>query len=367
MLHFNHLIHSLTFRVNVILLILLALLGWGFTQVFAAVCQDSLDEHAMMICYGLIFIHFVIMAGVIMTITRWLLHSLTKMADARDGRMSIERDIAIAANIQNGMLPRSFEKRKDIDIYGMQNPAKTVGGDLYDYFIRRSYTDEGGSDYLFFIIGDVSGKGVPAALIMSVVCHLFRNVSRRSTDAARIAGSINASLTERNEENMFCTAFVGVLDLTTGQLDYCNAGHNAPIIIRNGKKAEHLHSKKIQLPLGVDSMILYTSETIYLKKDDMMFLYTDGVSEAENADKQFFGDDATFRAVQEASNSESMEMLVTNVIGKLRTFVQSTEQSDDITMLALKRLVPDPTKIRSVTEELEREYESEQKKAPQPC
>lgn len=250
-------------------------------------------------------------------------------------KVSIERDIAIAANIQQGMLPKPLAERADIDIHGMLHPAKMVGGDLFDYFIRKVYTeDDGNHDTLFFCIGDVSGKGVPAALIMSVVCHLFRNISRRSANAARICDSINIGLAESNEENMFCTLFVGVLDLKTGRLDYCNAGHNAPVFVRRGEAK--FMSPKVNLPLGVDGKFRYKAQYIHLKQDDMMFLYTDGVTEAENKDKQLFGDDATLKAVASACKATSMQVLVANVFAAVKSFVESYEQSDDITVLSLR-------------------------------
>ena len=380
--------------------------GWHIHCMIPARDHNTLSMVIIVISYLMVGILFLLMAISTMLILRWYLHPLRKIAKAteeisrgnfdvalpeirqrtdirqlRDNfvrmqhaikqyildlrstteqKVSIERDISIAANIQNGMLPKPIEPRGDIDISGLLNPAKAVGGDLYDFFIRRNYTDRDGThDYLFFIIGDVSGKGIPAALIMSVVCHLFRNVSRRTTDAARIAGSINTSLTEGNDENMFCTVFVGVLDLNTGHLGYCNAGHNAPIILRSGKQAEFLKTEHVQLPLGVDSTYLYTSESMQLDKNDILFLYTDGVTEAENNDKVLLGDDTTLKAVQAASRSTSMQVLIANVLATVRDFTNGTEQSDDITMLCLKRLEPKKTPLKTVTEELEEEARRE--------
>lgn len=380
--------------------------GWHVHCMIPARDHNTLSTVITIISYMMVGVLFLLMALCIMLVLRWYLHPLSKIADAteeisrgnfdvelpkirqhtdvrqlRDNfvrmqhaikqyiqdlrstteqKVGIERDIAIAANIQMGMLPKKFDPRNDIDISGMLHPAKVVGGDLYDYFIRRSYTDaDGAHDYLFFIIGDVSGKGVPAALIMSVVCRLFRNVSRRSTDAARIAGSINASLTEGNDENMFCTVFVGVLNLATGHLDYCNAGHNAPIILRTGKQPEFLASDKVQLPLGVDSTYLYTADSLQLDKDTRLFLYTDGVTEAENAQKELFGDENLIKAVQAARHCTSMKMLVANVLASVRDFTKGSEQSDDLTMLCLKRLEPKKAPLKTVTEELEEEARRE--------
>lgn len=361
--------------------------GWRIRCMIPARDHNTLSMVILGLSYFIFATLFILLAICIMLVHRWYLHPLSKIVDAtkqisrgnfdvelptitqntevrmlRDNfmrmqhaikqyildlsstteqKVSIERDIAIAAHIQEGMLPKDFEARQDVDISGLLNPAKTVGGDLYDYFVRRSYTDsDGNHDYLFFIIGDVSGKGVPAALIMSVVCHLFRNISRRSTNAARICDSINIGLAEGNNESMFCTVFVGVLDLETGKLEYCNAGHNPPLLVRDGK-AEFMEPEKIQLPLGVDGNHLYKSETIQLQKDDIIFLYTDGVTEAENKDKQLFGNEATQRAVLSAAKSKTMKVLNANVLGAVRSFVDGTEQSDDLTMLCIKRLEPE--------------------------
>lgn len=363
--------------------------GWKIHCMVPAREHNYLSMVILGLSYGMFSMLFVLMALCIMLVLRWYLHPLSQIADAteeiargnfnaelpvikqrtdirqlRDNfvrmqsalkqyindlrsateqKVGMERDIAIAAHIQDGMLPKDFQSRPDVDIHGILNAAKTVGGDMYDYFVRRSYTDKDGNhDYLFFIIGDVSGKGVPAALIMSVVCHLFRNISRRTTDAARICDSINIGLAEGNNENMFCTVFVGVLDLVTGVLECCNAGHNAPIFVRDGE-AKFLKPQMIQLPLGVDGYYRYKSETIQLEKDDIMFLYTDGVTEAENKQKELFGDEATMKSVLAASKSKTMQVLVANVLASVHSFVEGSEQSDDLTMLCLKRHEPEKT------------------------
>ena len=148
----------------------------------------------------------------------------TKAINAEKGRM--ESELKIAHDIQMSMLPKTFPpypERDDIDIYGQLMPAKEVGGDLYDFYIR--------DEKLFFCIGDVSGKGVPASLVMAVTQTLFRTISRRESQPDRIMTTINESIAEDNESNMFVTLFIGVLDLPTGRLRYCNAGHNAPVLI----------------------------------------------------------------------------------------------------------------------------------------
>ena len=251
-------------------------------------------------------------------------------------KVSIERDISIAATIQQGMLPNEIGEREDIDVCGILRPAKTIGGDIYDYFIRKVTDKTTGQrdEYLFFCIGDVSGKGVPAALLMTVTGHLFRNISRRTTNVAKICSSINIDLAEGNNENMFCTTFVGVLNLTTGLLNYCNAGHNAPIILHDGK-AEFLNVTT-NLPFGIEPDMKYQVETLHLNKGDILFLYTDGVTEAENLQKELFGNEATIKALSAASNSSNMKTLIANVTAAVNNFADGAEQSDDMTILAIK-------------------------------
>lgn len=251
-------------------------------------------------------------------------------------KAGIERDLLIASSVQMGMLPKlypAFPEREDVDIYGFLKPAKTVGGDLYDYFIH--------DEKLFFCIGDVSGKGVPASLFMAVIRALFRNVSLHTDDPAEILDSLNTAIAEGNTHNMFCTMFLGVLDLKTGHLDYCNAGHNAPIIRRiddDGKIDVHYANPKVNIAVGVMEGFPYVKEEAYIKKGEAIFLYTDGVTEAENAQKQLFGEEATLRALAEARahHQRSAKEFVEYVYGVVKGYAGNTEQSDDITMVVVE-------------------------------
>lgn len=243
-------------------------------------------------------------------------------------KANMERDLHIAAKIQQGMLLKvfpAFPERSDIDIYGMQRAAKEVGGDIFDFLMR--------DDRLYFLIGDVSGKGVPASLFMTVVGHLFRNVARYSTSASVIVEAINNGLAEGNDEDMFCTLFCGVLDMQTGKVDYCNAGHNAPIWIHDSKTA--FMSPEVNLPTGVIGEFEYKSENILLSEGDALFLYTDGVTEAENRDKDLFGD-ATTLAMVDLLKDMPMRDLSDGVYDAVKQFVDGYEQSDDLTVLCLR-------------------------------
>ena len=240
----------------------------------------------------------------------------------------IESELRIAREIQLGMIPKifpPFPERKDIDLYAMLVPAKEVGGDLYDFFIE--------DEKLYFIIGDVSGKGVPASLVMAVTCRLFRTVASHASDPAEIVASLNNALAESNESNMFCTFFLGILDLQSGKLLYCNAGHNAPLLVAPGGIVTPLDVKP-NLPLGVIGGFPYVPQETMLEKGTLLFLYTDGVTEAENPAKELYSD-ARLKEVLAAANSD-VRSLVNDVKSSVDTYAAGTEQSDDITILCLR-------------------------------
>ncbi len=251
-------------------------------------------------------------------------------------KAGIERDLTIASHIQMGMLPKlypAFPDRSEIDVYGLLKPAKTVGGDLYDYFIR--------DEKFFFCIGDVSGKGVPASLFMAVIRALFRNVSLHTDDPSEILSSLNTALSEGNTHNMFCTMFLGVLDLRTGHLDYCNAGHNAPVVRRaknDGTVDVFFAEIKVNIAVGVFEGFPYEKQETTLNPGDAIFLYTDGVTEAENHSKKLFGDDALLKALSTARShgARSTKEFADSVYQIVKAYADGAEQSDDITMCVVE-------------------------------
>lgn len=264
----------------------------------------------------------------------WLFRKLQKTSISK---ASIESELNIASGIQMAMLPKlypAFPERKEIDVYGFLKPAKSVGGDLYDYFIR--------DDKFFFCIGDVSGKGVPAALYMAVVRALFRNVSLHVEDPAKIVSALNTALSEGNDFNMFCTMFLGVMDLTNGHIEYCNAGHNRPAICRRTEDGEHISvsyaNVKVNIAVGVMEGFPYVKESVNLNPGESIFLYTDGFTEAENKAKALYGDDAALATITAADNrnfSHTKEF-VEYVYSELKKYSVGAEQNDDITMMALE-------------------------------
>lgn len=240
----------------------------------------------------------------------------------------IESELRIARDIQMGMVPKifpPFPSRNDIDLYAVLKPAKEVGGDLYDFFIE--------DEKLYFIIGDVSGKGIPASLVMSVTCRLFRTMAMHVKSPEKIMASLNDTLTENNESNMFCTAFVGILDLNTGRLEYCNAGHNAPVLMDlSGVKYMDVEPN---LALGLFEGFPYRAQSCTLEKGNTMFLYTDGVTEAENISKELYSDGHLLEVLGKNNGGEPVQITEV-IVNDIERYSQGAEQSDDITILCLK-------------------------------
>ena len=261
-------------------------------------------------------------------------HSLTKyVAELRDAtaqKAAIESELKVAHDIQMSMLPKTFPpypERHDLDIYGSLTPAKGVGGDLFDFHIR--------DEKLFFCIGDVSGKGVPASLYMAVTRSLFRNVSTYASQPADIVTALNNAQVEGNDTNMFVTLFVGVLDLQTGLLTYCNAGHDAPLLV--GRDVGELPCEP-NLPIGVIADFQFKNQEIRLDPGTTIFLFTDGLNEAENAEHAQFGDVRIWKTAQKmlAEQRHQPKELIGEMTDKVHQFVGDAEQSDDLTMLAIQ-------------------------------
>jgi len=240
----------------------------------------------------------------------------------------IESELRIARDIQMGMVPKifpPFPERDDVDLYAKLIPAKEVGGDLYDFFI------EGIKCY--FIVGDVSGKGVPASLVMAVTCRLFRTVSAHFQTPAEIVTALNDALAESNESNMFCTFFIGILDLESGHLQYCNAGHNAPVILSPSGEVKFMEVEA-NLPLGLFGGFPYQGQECTIEKGTSIFLYTDGVTEAENVEKALYSDKRLLQLLDELRKEEPHSM-VNDVLKDIECHVSGAEQSDDITIMCL--------------------------------
>jgi sigma-B regulation protein RsbU (phosphoserine phosphatase) len=238
----------------------------------------------------------------------------------------IESELRIARDIQMGMVPKNFPpypERNDVDLYAKLIPAKEVGGDLYDFFIK--------DEKFYFIVGDVSGKGVPASLVMAVTCRLFRTVATHFNTPAEIVTALNDTLADKNESNMFCTAFIGVLDLQTGFMQYCNAGHNAPVMMHGSGKMEYMNVQP-NLPLGLFEGFPYTGQECTLTKGDSLFLYTDGVTEAESITKELYSEEHLLEFLAAYHQVEPAKV-VDEVHHDIERHATGAEQSDDITIM----------------------------------
>ena len=243
-------------------------------------------------------------------------------------KVRIQGELQIARDIQMGMIPQvfpPFPERKDIDLYACMVPAREVGGDLYDYFLQEGR--------LYFCIGDVSGKGVPASLFMAVARNLFRATGRQGLPPAEIARRINEILSDGNEQLMFVTMFIGAIDLRTGNLDFCNCGHNPPVVLRRDGKPAFL-ACKANTSLGILPDATFEGEQVAGFKDMPLFLYTDGLNEAENPAHEIFGSDRLLAALGEPYTDA--ETAVLRMQAAVSAFVSGADASDDLTMLCLE-------------------------------
>ena len=250
-----------------------------------------------------------------------------KLRDAYDklevttkAKERIESELRIAREIQKRMLPHVFPKRRDVDLYAMMTPAKEVGGDLYGYALI--------DNLLYFCVGDVSGKGVPAALYMAEVTRMFRTLVDGRLSPNVIATRLNHALVEDNEQGMFVTMFIGLIDLKSGHMEFCNAGHNPPLL--NGQYMQ----VESNAPIGLWSEIEYAGERVDDMHGKTLFVYTDGINEAENIYKEQFGDERLKALLQQdwgdaRQTSETIHKAV-------EEFVGSAELSDDFTKMCIK-------------------------------
>lgn len=246
----------------------------------------------------------------------------------------IESELKIAHNIQVSMLPRTFPpypKRSDLAIYAMIEPAREVGGDLFDFF----FIDE---RHFCFLIGDVSGKGVPAALFMVITRSLLKTQALQGSPAEEILNKVNNLLCSENAEMMFVTLFLGILDTVTGEIKFANAGHNPPLIGRQNEPFTYLKPRRGFVLAGMEDF-QYRQEKLQLAPGDTLFLYTDGVTEAMDPDGCQFSDQKLQAILAPGNQLNEIEM-INKVRLEIETFVRSAPQSDDITMLVVRWLGP---------------------------
>jgi sigma-B regulation protein RsbU (phosphoserine phosphatase) len=257
--------------------------------------------------------------------------SIKQALEVRDNYAAVKQELDIARNIQLSILPKtnaSSMKIKGVDIAAMLIPAHEVGGDFYDFFKIDEHR-------LGFCIGDVSGKGIPAAIFMAVCKTALKSIAVKGTPADECFRSINTTLLDESPLNVFVTVFYGILNIQTGELEYCNAGHNPTYHITSGGQVNPLPQVD-GIPFGFKDYP-YGKQTITLQKGDTLFLSTDGIDEAMDKDENEFSGKRLMKTLEEFSNYQLSD-LNKSVIGKVQEFTGGISQSDDITMLALRYL-----------------------------
>ena len=242
----------------------------------------------------------------------------------------LQSELIIAHDIQMGMLTTVFPERDDLDLFASMTPAKEVGGDLYDFILE--------DDELFFIIGDVAGKGVPASLYMAVTRTLFRNLAGNYQNAANIMRQMNQAIASANESLVFVTAFVGVLDLRTHHLTYCNAAHNAPALITADGQCKLL-DVDTNLPIGIEDHYRYEEQHMDFPENTALLLYTDGLTEAmyisADGSRKLFGEERLLHDLRKNSQASAIEV-IDYLKQHVNVFADGTVQGDDLTLLFLR-------------------------------
>ena len=246
---------------------------------------------------------------------------------------SIKGDLAVASEIQQAILPRVFppfpENASQMDIAASMNAAKDVGGDFYDFF----RIDE---DRIGFVIADVSGKGIPAAIFMAVCRTLIRATGLRDVKPSECISYTNNLIAEESASSMFVTAFYGIYNIKTGEVTYTNAGHNPPYVVRANGSIERLPISK-NIIVGFIENFQFSEETLHLEPGDTLLLYTDGVTEAVDSELKEYGEERLETLLKNTTQMGCQEM-IDAVKADVKAFTEEAEQSDDITLLAIKRL-----------------------------
>lgn len=252
------------------------------------------------------------------------------LAEAATAKERMESELRIARSIQMELVPKTFPPfphRKDFSLFATMVPAREVGGDFYD-FMMTSEED------LWIVIGDVSGKGIPAAMFMAVTRTFLRAFVQEETSPGKVLRRVNDELARNNDANMFVTLFCGVLHLPTGQFRWASGGHNLPFLMQGAGAVVFLPQSKGTV-LGAMEGMEYEERLLQIQSGDTLFLYTDGVTEAMAEDNTWFGNDRTQRILQKLCGKNSRE-IVDGVADALNGFVGGAEQSDDITMLVMQ-------------------------------
>ncbi len=256
-----------------------------------------------------------------------LVRYIEELKDTTAQKASIESELNVANSIQMSMLPNVFPDREGLDMYASMTPAKEVGGDLYGYLLK--------DDNLYFCLGDVSGKGVPASLFMAQVTRLFRTLANQQLSPSDICTHMNDALSgDENPTNMFVTLFVGMVDLTSGHLSFCNAGHNPPVIGGGEHHGDFLEMKP-NFPIGVLPGLEFEGEEIESIKGRALFIYTDGLNEAENREHEQFGDERLLDILRN-THFDSAQQVIETLAAEVEKHREGADPNDDLTMMCLR-------------------------------
>ena len=287
--------------------------------------REKMESERQQMLLIMAIIVIILVAVVVFSLLR--LQAARRLARLKTEQERIESELRIARNIQMSMVPSVFPNREGLDMYASMTPAREVGGDLYGYVMT--------GDQLYFCLGDVSGKGVPASLFMAQATRLFQTLARQGMQPAEICTRMNDALSgEDNQNMMFVTFFLGLIDLTSGHLSFCNAGHNPPVIGGSPSNGEFL-KMQTNVPLGLCAGFKFVGEEIDTIKGRPLFIYTDGLNEAENLQQEQFGDERLLGILRN-THFESARQVVETLAAEVEQHRNGAEPNDDLTMVCIQ-------------------------------
>ena len=311
-----------------------------YYNIFSVVTMELVNtlECTLIFLYSIIIVYLFIWAFSVIikniNATNEAIEAKDLAAAAAIMEARIEADLSIAKEIQTSALPNEFPSEPEFELFASMNAAKEVGGDFYDFYMLND-------DTLGFLIADVSGKSIPGAMFMMTSKTVIKSLAENDNSPAEVFTMANEKLCEGNDAEMFVTAWLGYLDVNSGLVRVANAGHNPPVLIRNGK-AEYVVLKPGLMLAGMDG-VRYKEQIVQLEKGDMLFLYTDGVTEAMNVNEEQYGEDRLKEILSfgdkysgEFQKDEIVKSVCKTVGDDIALFTEGAEQSDDITMLCIR-------------------------------
>ena len=287
--------------------------------------REKMESERRQMILVMAIVVIVLLAFVVFVIFR--LQAARRLAKLKTEQERIESELRIAREIQMSMVPHEFPQRDGLDMYASMAPAREVGGDLYGYVMA--------DEQLYFCLGDVSGKGVPASLFMAQATRLFQTLAKQGMLPAEICTRMNDALSGKDNENgMFVTCFVGLIDLKSGHLSFCNAGHNPPVIGGSSSKGDFLEMES-NAPLGLWPGLEYVAEEIDTIKGRPLFIYSDGLTEAENDQQQQFGNELLLSILRN-TQFESSKQVIETLAAEVEKHRNGAEPNDDLSMMCIR-------------------------------